>query len=338
MNVNNVYQSLLSRIVDKGYRYLDPNRAKQEVYRKQINKFNFELDMYEFPILTTKEMAWDVIVGETLWFLKGQTNVKHLIENGVNIWNKDAYNYYLRKHKESLGDKPYTLKDFIQFIKDGVYGDIPNYEMGDTGKNYSYQLRNWTNGNGDPVDQLSELVETLKNNPMATKKIVTYWNPAEKHETALTPCHRSWEVMVEPTKPTGVDFLDEKAKEYKLSLSFDMSSVDVFLGLPFNIASYALIANILAEITNMEVGTLYGNLTNVHIYEPHMKQVEVQMSRGTYEHKGGRLEMSSYAKAVLGRENLDLDSKLSALKVEDFRLPNYSSHPALPAKMIAYDE
>lgn len=322
--IDEMYSELLRDIIDNGYSYLDPRRAKQEIYRTQIDKHFFKYDLGNgFPALTTKKLAWKSVVGETLWILNGYTNIKYLIDQGINIWNKDAMNFW-NKNVDS-DHQALSTESFLEFVNNGAFAPI---QPGDVGKNYGHQLRNW---DGD-FDQLQHIVDTLKNDPLSTKKVVNYWNPSDSEETALTPCHRSWEVMVEPLEE------DSEGREYKLSLSFDMSSVDVFLGLPFNIASYALICHILAEICNMKVGTLYGNLSNVHLYEPHIEKAKLQLERSVYQHSPPRLEISDYFKLVGKRGNLGLNSILRSLEVEDFNLWNYTSYDAIPAKMYAYDE
>jgi thymidylate synthase len=328
MNINSIYHDLLEEILKKGYRYLDPNRKKQGIYRKQINRFNFEYDMsgyQDFPALTTKKLFFDSVVAETLWILSGRTNIKWLTDRGVNIWNKDAFNYRNRVIGEEVG-----MDTFLQNLGTENYVNLKgsfNYLGGDVGKNYSYQLRNWEG----EVDQLRDLIDTLKNNPMATKKVVTYWNPAEKNETALTPCHRSWEAIVEPL------YVNDEVVDYELSISFDMSSVDVFLGLPFNIASYGLICHILATFCGMKVGKLYGNLTNVHIYEPHIDKVNLQLSNNVYKFYPGQLKISKFFE-IAAKRDLNFDVVLGSLDVHDFELPSYESYPAIRAEMFAYDK
>lgn len=340
-----MYHNLMEDILNKGYDYLDPNRKKQGVHRRQINKFNFDYDMKKgFPAITTKKLAWKSVVGETLWILRGQTSIKPLVDKGIPIWNKDAYNFHRREVEGHI-----TLKEFVEGVKKGEYS-------GNVGKNYGYQLRNWE---GD-VDQLQNIVDTLKHNPMATKKVVTYWNPAEKESTALTPCHRSWEVLVRPlTEEERYNLLSEENKrrfdlkpsdrthekldylvlpKYELSLSFDMSSVDVFLGLPFNIASYAIILRLLAYATNMTVGTLSGNLTNVHIYVPHFEAVYTQLNRrDMFYYSAPTFELHPIFIAALGMGD-DIDEGLNFLDNEDFKLDNYQSYDKIVAPMLAYDE
>jgi len=197
------YKKLLQHILDEGYRYEDPNR--KGVYRRQISDYKIVHDFRDgFPALTTKKLAWKSVVGELLWILRGDTNIKYLVDNDINIWNKDTYNYYLSKGEGKFGIKPYD--EFIKKI--GVERNISNnknYNFGDIGRGYGAQLRNWRGSsevdNGpefNTIDQFAELINILKTNPMATKKTVTFWNPAEKDQCALTPCHWSFEVLVEP--------------------------------------------------------------------------------------------------------------------------------------------
>jgi len=356
-NINETYHNLLNKVLDEGYDYLDPNRQKQGVYRKQINKFDFEYDMSNgFPAISTKKLAFKGVVGETLWILKGLRNIKYLVDNGIPIWTPDSYNYYLKRiGKNDEGDyniEPMGMNTFLERIKDDKNHEkskveTSDYKLGDVGRNYGVQLRDWggennsisdvteglSYGKGNGIDQLKKLIKTLKNNPMATKKIITYWNPSELNETALTPCHRSFEVMCRPT--TREEKIINPGKYYELSLSFDMSSSDVFLGLPFNIASYGLILNVLAKLCNMTVGKLYGSLTNVHIYHAHLDAVREQLGNDVDKHPS--CELSDFSGVKMDMRG-NVDEWLNSKEISDFKLNGYSSYPPIKAKMLAYDQ
>jgi thymidylate synthase len=255
------YHKLLEVIKNEGFKYEDPNR--KGVHRLQIPSYTIKHDFKDgFPALTTKKLAWKSIVVELLWILRGDTNIKYLVDNGIPIWNKDALNY-ANSGKLGKGDN-LTMEQFLKEVKASKNtGDI-----GDVGRNYSAQLRNWK-GQVNPsfkdekgfnsintvfdklninyVDQLSNLINTLKTNPMATKKTVTFWNPAESEETALTPCHWSFEILVEPyfseeckhfTWGNCSNYIDEEClckndisiPKYQFTLKWHQHSVDTFLG------------------------------------------------------------------------------------------------------------
>src|SRR5690606_6444790 len=253
------YHKLLNTILKNGFKYEDPNR--KGINRIQIPNYQFKHDFKDgFPAITTKKLYWKGVVGELLWFSKGDTNIKYLVDNGINIWNKDAYNYY----KKTRNDNNVTYETFINWIK-GLHKEgevtIGGGNKFDLGRVYGAQWRNWysfkarnyngNNLNNHYVDQISNLIKGLKENPMGTKHIVTAWNPAELDDMALPPCHWSFEVLVEPLSmqeeanlnPVLNDFLkhnisgeewerNANASEiprYKFTLKWHQRSVDSFL-------------------------------------------------------------------------------------------------------------
>jgi thymidylate synthase len=299
-----------------GYRYEDPNR--KGVFRREIASYTFEHEFRNgFPAITTKKLYWKGIVGELLWFLEGDTNIKYLQDNNIHIWDKDAENYN---------------------------------EDGDLGRVYGAQWRNWSEEGWDDsivgIDQISNLINGLKNNPMGTKHIVTAWNPAELDDMALPPCHWSFEILVEPTEEyqrgtsfSGgiIDFSKEPSftktwekPKYQFTLKWHQRSVDTFLGLPFNIASYALLAQMIGNATNMIPKGIIGDLSNVHIYEPHLEQVKKQL-------QNDELKYESHATKLIMPEITTVDG-YSKYNLEDFKLEGYESYPAIPAEMLAYNK
>lgn len=373
--IDHIYHNLLSTILEKGFTYEDPNR--KGVNRLQVQDYRFEHSFKDgFPAITTKKLAWKSVVGETLWILRGDTNIKYLLNNKIPIWNKDAYNYYLREHIPEHGTL--TQEEFIELIKQN---EKPIYhELGDLGKVYGHQLRRF----GGEFDQLEWMLKTLLENPMATKKHVSYINPNDKEHQALTPCHTGWKILTRPLSPVEIvdqaekegiwedgsgfdadlfkensngqlfhEFIGEKQsklKRYAFKLEFTMDSVDTFLGLPFNIASYALLAKIIGKMVNMVPEGIIGNLSNVHIYEPHLGAVKKQLDNDPYKHGQCNLKMSDdveYLFEYYRKPKVDndlyykrsgaLDTVLNKLNINDFTLDGYKSYPLIKAEMLAYD-
>ena len=220
----------------------------------------FRHDMSKgFPLLTTKKMAVKSMITELRWFLKGDTNIRYLVQNGCNIWNGDAYKQYKRAYEWDLDDY-LTQEEFIQKIKDD---ELFAKTWGELGPIYGKQWRNW-----DGEDQISNLIESLKNNPNSRRHIVSAWNVEELHLMTLPPCHYGFQCYV---------------NDGKLSLMWNQRSVDVFLGLPFNIASYGLLLLLLCEETGYKPGELIGNLGDVHLYKNHLHQAHEQIKREPFK-------------------------------------------------------
>ena len=238
-----IAKSILENGVDKGDR---TGTGTKSIFSAQVVH-----DMSEgFPLLTTKKVFWKGIVTELLWFLRGETNIKYLVENGNNIWVGDAYKKYEIWADEIIKNHnylKYTKKEFIEKIKaDNEFAK----EWGELGPIYGKQWRNWSN-----IDQIQQAIHTLKTNPDSRRIIVNAWNVGELDNMTLPPCHWAFELYTEETD----------LGKRRLSLKWHQRSVDLPLGLPFNIASYALLLEILAKEVNMVPGTLVGDLTNVHM-------------------------------------------------------------------------
>ena len=253
----------------------------------------FRHDMSKgFPLLTTKKMAVKSMITELRWFLKGDTNIRYLVQNGCNIWNGDAYKQYKRAYEWDLDDY-LTQEDFIQKIKDD---EMFAKTWGELGPIYGKQWRNW-----DGEDQISNLIESLKNNPNSRRHIVSAWNVEELHLMTLPPCHYGFQCYV---------------SEGKLSLMWNQRSVDVFLGLPFNIASYGLLLLLLCEETGYKPGELIGNLGDVHLYKNHLQQAHEQIKREPFK------------LPVVDLINVDI------LNGEfGYALVDYESHPTIKAPL-----
>lgn len=251
--IGKTYHNLLKTIINEGVKRPDPNR--KDIYRIQIPDAKIRHDFKNgFPAITTKKLYWKGVVGELLWFLRGNTNIKYLIDNNIHIWDKDAYNHYLKAY--DYCDLPkLTLDEFIIKVKEGKGTTFSDYSFyGELGRVYGAQWRNW---NGPQkaleglrgVDQISNLIKGLKENPLGSQHIVTAWNPAELDDMALPPCHWSFEILVEPlsTKQrvnlttedqrltafiTARELLDNTLNipKYQFTLKWHQRSVDSFLG------------------------------------------------------------------------------------------------------------
>jgi thymidylate synthase len=369
------YHRLLSIIMESGYNYETANRPG--VQCRQISSVNIEVTLEKFPLLTTKGMYWKGIVGELIWFLKGDSNIKYLIDNGISIWNKDAYNWYM---KNSNQKDLYSIDQFVELIKTTSnkelqkgfeYGD-EDYCLGDVGRNYGVQWRDWTgyiDGQGEEhFDQFHNLIENLnKKNPINRRNIVTAWNPLETELTALPPCHWAFEIIPRPLSYTNrigltgesdqehlSNLWDEMIKgnaeakdklnkslinipKYAFTLKWSQRSVDSFLGLPFNIASYALLAEIIGMLTGMLALEVIANLSNVHVYEPHFEVVKEQLKRSPVEYGGPDVFFSErFIKDIklFKKNKMSLDCFLNNLQIADFELSGYQSFGPLKAEML----
>ena len=313
------YHALESKILAKGYKYLDPARKEQGINRIEIPTYAFEHRFEDgFPAITTKKLFWKGIVGELIWFLRGDTNIKYLQDNGIHIWDKDAANFSSK---------------------------------GELGRIYGAQWRGWRTPyiyEGDEfehTDQIDNLLKNLISNPMGTQHIVTAWNPAELDDMALQPCHWSFEVICQPLpKIESEESLCEVKKDapsHGFTLKWHQRSVDTFLGLPFNIASYALLAQIIAQITGMVPLAIEGDLSHVHLYEPHLDAVKEQMSRTTNMYNSTtHLIISDKIKdlcALYAKGGISLDDLFIQMDIDDFTLSPYFSHKPLKADMFTRD-
>lgn len=363
--IDKEYNKILSTILEDGRWYNDPNRER--VKRLQIPKYNFEYDLRDgFPILTTKKINFKNIVGELLWFLSGSTNIKYLVDNGINIWNKDAYNYYLKKFNGKYPKSPQNAHDLEGFISLIGNENSPQqwmtpYKFGDLGRVYGSQWRKWC-GNKEVqgsstayTDQISNLIKNLKEKPLATDHIVTAWNPAELDNMALPPCHFGFQLMVYPLLETYTGYIIDFGKEgftekdkvwespkYGFDLVWSQRSCDSFLGIPYNIASYALLAYIIGEMVNMVPGKIYGDLRNVHLYDNSIEAAKKQLKRKTDKHwKSTKLLMKDefhYMTDIDLVGELSTDEIIKRLRINMFKLENYESYPGINVEMLSRDE
>ena len=253
-----------------------------------------------FPLLTTKRVFLKGVIHELLWFLKGDTNIKYLVDNGVHIWDSDAYRYYNElcvKH----GVLPVDMDTFLGAL--GVESPIEGYKFGDLNHVYGYQWRSWPKANGESIDQIKEVIETIKKNPSSRRMIVSAWNVADVGSMALPPCHTMFQFFV---------------AEGKLSCQLYQRSGDVFLGVPFNIASYALMTMMIAKECGLEAGEFIHTLGDAHLYLNHLDQAAEQLSRDT----------RALPRMILA----DRDS-IFDYTYDDFTLEGYNPHPAIKAPL-----
>lgn len=357
MNIEHDYLRLLKDILNNGKEKQDrTGTGTISVFGRQIrHKMN-----QGFPLLTTKKMYWKGIVTELLWFLRGDTNIKYLVDNDCHIWDGDAYKNYERRW-ESEGKllspplNKFTKEDFINEIKTNW---INARELGELGPVYGKQWRDWggyfsdghwngqTNSTGlhiDGVDQIKNLIEQLKTNPDSRRLMVNAWNVGELNQMTLPPCHYGFQVYTrELSEGERYKIFEEKGYEFRMnqwsreeqydkagipkrtiSLMWNQRSVDTFLGLPFNIASYGLLLEIIAKEVNMVPDELVGNLGDVHLYKNHIEQAKEQLTR---EPMGlSDVKLRNY-------ENLEslLNTKDS---MENIQLRDYDSHPRIKAEL-----
>ncbi|WP_026389847.1 thymidylate synthase [[Acholeplasma] multilocale] len=261
-----------------------------------ISKFGTQsrYDLREgFPMVTTKKVFFKGIVHEILWFISGDTNIKYLVDNGVNIWNEWPYADY-QKSEAFQGE---TLAEFIEKIKTD---DEFAKQYGDLGPVYGKQ---WRDFNG--VDQFKKVIDSIKNNPNSRRHIVSAWNPTEVDDMLLPPCHSLFQFYV--------------SQEGFLDLQLYQRSGDIFLGIPFNIASYALLLELVAKECGLTARFFVHTIGDAHIYSNHLEQVELQLTR----------EPKQLPKLIINSEFTNIFD----VKYEDIRLEGYESHPRIKGEV-----
>lgn len=294
------YLDLLRRIQQEGVVKSDrTGTGTRSVFGHQM-RFNLQEG---FPLLTTKKVFLKGVIHELLWFLAGDTNIKYLVDNGVHIWNNDAYRYYNElcvRH----GVLPVTMEAFLEAAQNRVASPIEGYTFGDLNHVYGYQWRSWPCGNGEAIDQIRQVIETIKHNPDSRRMIVSAWNVAEVEDMALPPCHVLFQFYV---------------ADGKLSCMLYQRSADTFLGVPFNVASYALLTMMIAQECGLQTGEFVHTLGDTHLYLNHMEQVEEQLSREPRQ-------------LPIMKLNPEIKSVFD-FRYEDFTLEGYDPHPTIKAPM-----
>lgn len=254
-----------------------------------------------FPLLTTKRVFMKGIIHELLWFLRGDTNIKYLVDNGVHIWDSDAYRYYNElcvKH----GVLPVDIETFLSAA--GVESPIEGYRFGDLNHVYGYQWRSWGKANGESIDQIRQVIDTIKTNPSSRRMIVSAWNVADVGDMALPPCHTMFQFFV---------------ADGRLSCQLYQRSGDTFLGVPFNIASYALLTMMVAKECGLEPGEFIHTLGDAHLYLNHLNQADEQLSR-----EPRKLPTMRLNPAV---------NSIFDYTYDDFELCDYNPYPAIKAPL-----
>lgn len=260
-----------------------------------------------FPAVTTKKLFLRGIIHELLWFLQGSSNIKYLVDNDVHIWDEWPYRAYLQKQGKpvpasSSEEWKSGIKEFTEKIK--ADADFAK-EYGELGPVYGYQWRSWPTPDGRHVDQISQVIETLKKDPNSRRMIISAWNVADIEEMAkagLPPCHTLFQFYV---------------ADGKLSCQLYQRSADTFLGVPFNIASYALLTMMVAQVVGLKPGDFVHTLGDTHLYSNHLEQVDEQLSREPKPLPTMKI-------------NPDVKS-IFDFTIDDFELVGYESHPAIKA-------
>jgi thymidylate synthase len=319
-NIDKQYQQLLQDIIEFGV----DKKDRTGTGTKSIFGYTIRHNMKEgFPLLTTKKMAWKTMVTELLWFLRGDTNIKYLVDNDCHIWDGDAWTNYKRKTLEKFKDDTtiagYAITNKEDFINKIKTDDEFAKTWGELGPIYGKQWRSWkkidTNWEFQEdwltsnIDQIANLIEQLKTNPDSRRLMVNAWNVGELDQMVLPPCHYGFQCYVREGK--------------YLSLMWNQRSVDTFLGLPFNIASYALLLEIIAKEVNMIPDQLIGSLGDVHLYSNHIDQAKDQISREPFELPTLKIES----------EVIRHPGNLPEYSISDFTLQNYKSHPSIKAPL-----
>ena len=294
------YHNLMKFILDNGVEKMD----RTGVGTRSIFGYQMRFNLSDgFPLLTTKRVHFKSILHELLWFIRGDTNIRYLVSNGVNIWNDWPYQNWLKETGQNVKYQTYSpewranMKEFVEKIKED---DEFASKYGDLGPVYG---RQWRNFGG--VDQLAQLIDDLNNNAHSRRLIVSAWNPEDipvMVKSGLPPCHTLFQFYV---------------ADGKLSCQLYQRSADVFLGVPFNIASYALLTFMIAKVTGFEPGDFVHTFGDAHLYLNHFDQVNEQLSRDSYP-----------------LPNLIINDEVATLfdfSYEDFELRNYQHHPAIPA-------
>lgn len=314
MSVNEQqYLDLCRHVLADGEKKSDrTNTGTYSVFGAQMR-----FDLAEgFPLLTTKKVNFRLIVSELLWFIHGDTNIRYLLEHNNNIWNEWAFKRWVESKdytgpdmtdfgNRSLVDAAFNAeyKEQMAIFKQRILEDDAFMtQYGDLGPVYGKQWRHWETSRGETIDQLKDVIESLKTNPDSRRHIVTAWNPEDvPSNMALPPCHALFQFYV---------------ANGKLSCQLYQRSADIFLGVPFNIASYSLLVHLIANEVGLDVGEFIHTLGDAHIYQNHLTQVEEQLSREMYP---------------LPEINITEGKSLFDLTVDDINLVGYESHPPIKA-------
>jgi len=350
-NLDKQYTDLLQDILDNGSPKSDrTGTGTISVFGRQIRHKMSE----GFPALTTKKIYFKGVVTELLWFLRGDTNIKYLVDNNCHIWDGDAYKAY-----QSTTENPLSIMEFIDTIKND---SLRARTLGELGPVYGKQWRSWKvedNGQEPPyynetqIDQIANLIHDLKTNPDSRRLMVSAWNPGQISQMVLPPCHYGFQVYTRELsegerglllQPYGLDPLTKEGRDRlwkennlptrAISLMWSQRSADAFLGVPFNIASYGLLLEIIAKEVNMVPDELIGNLGDTHIYLNHIEQAKEQIGRElTLEERRELVSQDEFNKVYTGGS----PDTLSHSEIDQFGVPRRTREPfKLPKLLINY--
>jgi thymidylate synthase len=385
-NIDKQYIDLLKDILENGVEKQTRNGKTLSVFGRSIR---YKFKDGKFPLLTTKKMAWKTMVTELLWFLRGDTNIKYLVDNDCHIWDGDAYKnystYVIEEWNSGAINELFEDSLIIEESSDGKnisYRKLSQEEFinkiktddefaktwGKLGPIYGKQWRSWTNYPSDvyvpdTIDQIANLIRDLKTNPDSRRLMVNAWNVGELDQMVLPPCHYGFQVYTRELshkersdlknsspykygKPANGKLIDERLLDSNnvptraISLMWNQRSVDTFLGLPFNIASYGLLLEIIAKEVNMVPDELIGNLGDTHLYSNHIEQAKEQIGRDlTYDDRTEMLKeamgIENYKNAI--KELMPFGGGMSEY-YEAYKIPNRTREPFELPKLIINDE
>ncbi len=288
------YLDLCKKILNEGH--WKDDRTGTGTY--SIFGYQMRFDLQKgFPLLTTKKVFLRGIIHELLWFINGDTNIKYLVDNNVHIWDDWAYKNYTLS-KDYKGE---TIEEFAELIKNADKDSSFVKTYGELGPVYG---RQWRNFNEQGVDQLENLINQIKTNPSSRRLIISAWNPCEVDQMALPPCH---------------SFMQFYVNEGKLSCQLYQRSADVFLGVPFNIASYSLFTMMIAQVCGLEAGEFIHTFGDAHIYSNHVEQINLQLTREPRELP--QMKINPNVKSIYD------------FKIDDFELVGYNPHARIKGKV-----
>lgn len=306
------YHDLCEEILEIG------NQRDDRTHTGTISKFGHQLrfDLSKgFPLLTTKKVSFKLLATELIWFIKGDTNIKYLLQYNNNIWNEWAFEKYIQSEDytgpdmtnfghRALEDPEFNARyqEEMKKFKENILNDDAFAEKyGDLGNVYGKQWRDWVGADGQHYDQLATVIEQIKKYPTSRRHIVSAWNPSEIDNMALPPCHTMFQFYVQ---------------DGKLSCQLYQRSADIFLGVPFNIASYSLLTHLVAKECGLEVGEFVHTFGDAHIYSNHIDAIQTQLARDSFDPPTLKI---------------NTDKSIFDIQYEDLEIVDYQSHPGIKA-------